>query len=138
MWRTWWKGGGDDGDAMKERHSKEVHALHESISDPSRKTLLFFSARGCRLCAAVRGPATSETANRDRQRRRVVDFLEMDAGAVAWRPEVTQFRITRVPCFVLLGEDGVARCKTSDAAAASGNKDKLVHALRLLLLDASP
>ena len=150
-WKWWKKGGtgGGNGDVQKmkemkkESHSEDVHALHQSISDPSRKTLLFFSARGCRLCAAVRGPATSEAAmamamaTRDHHRRQgVVDFMEMDAGAAAWRPEVTQFKITRVPCFVLLAEDGMARCKTSDAVAASGNKDKVVHALRLLL-DAS-
>ena len=134
-WRKVWKAGGGDVHAMKGRHSMDVHALHKSISDPSRKTLLFFSARGCRLCAAVRGPATSEAAEVNREQRRGVgvDLLEMDAGGEMWRPEVTQFQVTRVPCFVLIGEDGVARCKTSDAAAASGSKDKIVRALRLLL-----
>ena len=123
---------------------EDMRALHASLGDGSRCTLLMFHSRGCRLCRSVRGAAgralraregraggAPRASGREGGAGARVDAIEVDAELRTWRPEATQLGVTRVPCFVLLGRDGRAVCRTSDEAARS--RESILAALELLL-----
>ena len=146
--------------ALAATDQKDMRALHASLGDASRCTLLMFHSKSCRLCRSVRGAADralrsrrdeeeavgdsgrDEASGTTRKRRGLggggggrrclrVDTIEVDAESRTWRPEATHFGVTRVPCFILLGRDGRAVCRTSNDATRS--RESILAALELLL-----
>ena len=130
-----------------------VQLLDASLSDTSRYTLLFFYSKRCQICNAIRD-AAKETIRKHSIGRNCkikreaggkveetrgnlcqtscIDCIEIDADADLWRPEVVQFGISRVPCFVLISpKSRKAKCKTSIAATSS--QEAILKSLSLIL-----
>ncbi|KMZ72834.1 hypothetical protein ZOSMA_15G01740 [Zostera marina] len=91
-----------------EQGEAEQRALASALASGKDATVLEFYSPKCRLCISL----VNLVRNLEKKNSDWVNFVLADSENPTWLPELIQYDIKYVPCFVLLDKQGRALCKT--------------------------
>ncbi|GLJ22231.1 hypothetical protein SUGI_0417890 [Cryptomeria japonica] len=97
----------------EEQGEAEERALALALATKKEATLLEFYSPRCRLCASL----ANTVAEVEAKNGEWLNIVMADVENKAWLPEVLQYDIKYVPCFVLLDTYGTALAKTGTPAS---------------------
>lgn len=86
----------------------EQRAFASAVASGKRATILGFYSQKCRLCNSLKG-LVGEWEQKEKE---WLNISKADVESKMWMPEVGNYDITYVPCFVLLDAQGNALAKT--------------------------
>lgn len=106
-----------------------IHALSQQ-----KHTLLYFHSAACNLCRSISGVVSQEHARRSQSLSLCSICTD---GTQAFAPEMLNYDVQSVPCFVLLDKKGLAVAK-SDKPRSKGHVTAALSELLSLVPQQQP